>query len=67
MVYTAHSKSLAILEILVNLQRTGPPPSYSLVDARFDESLVESLDRSALPRNWRANPAASQLRSIGDA
>lgn len=66
MVYTAHSKSLPILEVLVHVNKTGILPSYSLCAVRFGEAFVERLDRSRLPDHWRAYPAPSELRAIGD-
>jgi RES domain-containing protein len=65
MVYTAASRSLAALEILVHLE--GPARGFSLVRCEFPESLVEVLATSALPRNWRASPAPSALAALGDA
>jgi RES domain-containing protein len=67
MVYTAQSKSLAILEVLVHIQKVGVLSSYSLIAARFDEDLVERLDPSRLPERWRDYPAPAGLRAIGDA
>jgi RES domain-containing protein len=66
MVYTAQSRSLAVLEVLVHLQRTSVLASYSLIAARFDEDLVERLDRSALPPGWRESPPPPALQEIGD-
>lgn len=66
MVYTAQSRSLAILEILVHLQKTGILASYSLLAARFDEELIERLDPSRLPERWRGHPAPTAVREIGD-
>lgn len=66
MVYTACSKSLAALEMLVHL------PSYTLIElfvcipVTFDSRLVLSLDRSSLPTGWQAEPAPSASRSLGD-
>ncbi len=67
MVYTAQSQALAILEVLVHLQKAGVLPSYSLCAAHFEEDLVEALDLEALPDNWRSYPSPSGLRAIGDA
>jgi RES domain-containing protein len=67
MVYTAQSKSLAILEVLVHIQKVGVLSSYSLIAARFDENLVERLDPSRLPERWRDYPVPAGLRAIGDA
>ncbi len=67
MVYTAQSQALAILEVLVHLEKVGVLPSYSLCAAHFEEDLVEALDPEALPDNWRSYLSPSGLRVIGDA
>ena len=67
-VYTSHSRSLAVLEVLVHLNRTGVVlASYSLCAAFFGEDLVGRLDPSRMPEGWRAYPAPPDLRAIGDA
>ena len=65
MIYTAESRSLAALEILVHLD--GPARGFSLVRCEFPESLVEVLPLNALPRDWRASPAPRPLAALGDA
>jgi RES domain-containing protein len=65
-VYTAESVALAVLEVLVHLDNSDVLTSYSLCSAEFDDSLVERLDRSALPANWRDYPAPAELQRIGD-
>jgi RES domain-containing protein len=67
MVYTADSRALAILEMVVHLGKAEFLHSYSLCVAHFDEAMVESLDRSKLGDNWRDHPSPPELRSIGDA
>jgi RES domain-containing protein len=67
MVYISASVSLAVLEVLVHLQDASLLSSYSLIPARFDEALVERLDRSRLPDGWRSYPAPNELQRIGDA
>jgi RES domain-containing protein len=67
MVYTAGSVSLAVLEILVNLENTDVLPAYSLRAVQFDDAVVSSLDRSRLPANWRDSPSPPELLAIGDA
>jgi RES domain-containing protein len=67
MVYTAGSVSLAVLEILVNLENTDVLPAYSLCAVSFDDDLVTTLDRSRLPANWRDSPSPPELLAIGDA
>lgn len=65
-VYAAGSQSLATLELLVHLDNISVLPSYSICPIDFDESLVESLDRTALPSDWRESPAPTSLQLIGD-
>jgi RES domain-containing protein len=66
MVYTAGSVSLAVLEILVNLENTDVLPAYSLCAVNFDDDLVTTLDRSRLPAR-RDSPSPPELLAIGDA
>ena len=66
MVYTSASVSLAVLEVLVHLQDASLLSSYSLIAARFDDALVERLDRSMLPDGWRLYPASRELQRIGN-
>jgi RES domain-containing protein len=65
MVYAAESRSLAALEVLVNLE--GPARGYSVIRCSFPDSLVEVLAPSALPDGWRQSPAPPSLASLGDA
>lgn len=66
MVYAAQHKSLAILEILVHLEKTSVMPAYSLVWASFEEDLIEVLLLSGLPEGWREYPASGELKAIGE-
>ena len=65
-VYTAEHVSLAVLEILVHVEHTGLLAKYLLFQVDFEDSLVETLELSALPRNWRSYPAPLSLRATGD-
>ena len=66
MVYTAGSKSLATLELLVHLDNTSVLPSFSNCPVDFDDSLVESIDSATLPRDWRQSPSPISLQAVGD-
>ena len=66
MIYTSRSLSLAVLQVLVHLRETALLSSYSLIAARFDDALIESLDHSRLPDVWRSYPAPPELQRIGD-
>jgi RES domain-containing protein len=65
-VYTAQSQSLAALEMLVHLDSSDLLQKYVLIGVEFDESLIKPVELSALPRNWRSDPAPPEIRSIGD-
>ena len=65
-VYTAEHVSLAVLEMLVHLQTGKLLAEYVLFRADLEESLVETLELTALPRNWRSYPAPLSLRALGD-
>jgi RES domain-containing protein len=64
-VYTAESRSLAALEVLVHLE--GPARGYALVECEFPETFVEELAAGRLPAAWRASPAPPALAALGDA
>jgi RES domain-containing protein len=65
-VYTAGSLSLAILELLVHLDRSNVLPSYSICPVNFDESLVKAVDIKDLPPDWQESPSSHFLQELGD-
>lgn len=65
-VYTAGSRSLAILEMLVHLQADELLRRYVMFEVSFDQSLVMPLAPDALPKTWRRSPAPAILQLIGD-
>ena len=65
-VYTASSRSLAVLEMLVHLDSPQLLSSYLLYEASFPESLVTELAASDLPADWRLDPALRSAQTIGD-
>jgi RES domain-containing protein len=66
LVYTAQNQALAVLEMLVHLENTELLAKYILLGVEINESFIQELDRSRLPKNWRDDPAPSRLRSLGD-
>lgn len=66
MVYTAATASLAVLEMLVHLDRSAPLAAYVLIPCEFDEVLVTTLDVSRLPSRWRESAAPAELAVMGD-
>jgi RES domain-containing protein len=65
-VYTSESLALAELEILVHLPTSHLLASYVAFQARLPDNAVETLDRTALPSNWRENPVPRSVQAVGD-
>ena len=65
-VYTAESQSLAVLEMLVHLDSLELLRKYVLFELGIDDSAIEHLDHSRLPKDWRVDPLPASVRAIGD-
>jgi RES domain-containing protein len=65
--YAATSRALAVLEILVHVDRAHAPDDYVFIEAELPEDATETVDAAALPVGWRAEPPPAALRAIGDA
>lgn len=65
-VYVAESRALAALEILVGLQSRSTLDRFVLIEAHFEEALVEDLRPDAIPDGWRTSPPRSETQVIGD-
>ena len=52
--------------MLVHLDGPDLLQEYVLIGVEIEESLVQNLDSSVLPHNWRTDPAPLALRKIGD-
>ena len=65
MLYTASSRSLAILEVLVHISRSKPIDDYSIVVLYIpDEVYIDSVDQTTLPADWRRQ--YNQTQVVGD-
>jgi RES domain-containing protein len=53
MVYCATSRALAAMELFVNLEPIDAPDDLLMAEATVPDNLIESLDLSLLPSNWR--------------
>lgn len=63
-IYTAESRSLALLEMLV--QDEPLRARYVLIPAHLPETVsMEVLDNSVLPRDWRTPAGRQALQSLG--
>jgi RES domain-containing protein len=66
LVYTAQSRSLAILELLVHIRKTAPFEDFVLISAAFDEALIDTVEVRNLPTDWDAEPPTQATQSLGD-
>ncbi len=65
MLYTAASRSLAILEVLVHISRNRPIDDYSIIVLYVpDDLFINAVDPAALPSTWREE--YTQTQTIGD-
>jgi RES domain-containing protein len=65
LIYTAGTRSLAILEILAHLTKAAPLDNYVLFRVECDDSLVQIV--SDLPPGWNSEPPTAASQSVGDA
>ena len=66
LIYTAESKSLAVLEILVHLDSPDLLRKYVLFEVKMEDSLVTHLDPASLPKDWRQDPPPAAAQNIGN-
>ncbi len=63
-IYTAESRSLALLEMLV--QDSPLRAHYVLIPAHLSKNVsMESLDATDLPRDWRTHVSREALQTLG--
>lgn len=66
MVYLSSTISLAILEILVHLQKDQILSSYCVIPAQFDYDLIEQIELNDLPTDWAVYPASMHTQQMGN-
>jgi RES domain-containing protein len=65
LVYTAATISLATLELIVNTPRARLLRAYVITSCSFPEVIVDDLDESRLPSNWRDFPPPPEVQRLG--
>lgn len=65
-VYLADSIALAMLEILVHIERKSLLKDYLLFELKLPINQIQQLDQSVLPSNWDSDPAPEETAVIGD-
>ncbi|MFM9903165.1 MAG: RES family NAD+ phosphorylase [Pyrinomonadaceae bacterium] len=67
LLYTSGTLSLALLEVLVHLEKEEMVPKYSLATLTFDETLVADVrEIGELPPDWSGPMLSTDVRQIGD-
>ena len=64
-VYTASSVSLATLELIVTTPRTQLLSEFVITSCNFPEVLVDEVDETQLPPNWRNYPTPPEVQQLG--
>jgi RES domain-containing protein len=66
-IYTAQSRSLASLEMVVHRAFIKPAESYKMMTISIadDQFLSEEIKISSLPANWQSIRAYSELQKLG--
>jgi RES domain-containing protein len=64
-IYASETRSLAVLENLVHIN-PAVQFEYSCFHLEFDDSLVEKILPSGLPKNWNSYPPGPSTQKIGD-
>ena len=65
-IYLAEYQSTAALEVLVHHYPLMPQQKYHCFRVEWSEKLMEKVDDSRLPKNWRANPPRCESQDLGD-
>ena len=66
MLYTASSRALAILEVLVHLQPLIVPDNFCLTEIEVPDGEVATIDIELLPDNWQDVDPPLMLRDFGN-
>jgi RES domain-containing protein len=66
-VYVASTRSLAVLEMAVHLDRSTLLSTLVLIPCELDERIVTAVAHDTLPAQWRRDPFPPELAKIGDA
>jgi len=67
MIYTAESRALALVEVLVHLPLQLVPSDFMMMRIEIPDALkIETLDMKLLPTNWNVFPHLMETQYIGD-
>ena len=63
---TSQSRSLAILEVLVNLPASRLLSAYVFFRIEIPEDVVHDVEPGTLPPDWRQSPIPPSTQALGD-
>ncbi|TWR25854.1 RES domain-containing protein [Mucilaginibacter pallidiroseus] len=66
MVYTASSRSLAVLEVLVHLPPLMVPNNFCVAEIEVPDNSILTLNANTLPVNWQDALPPAELKQIGN-
>ena len=66
-VYAAQSLSLAALEFFVHFGKSEQRIALVYFELKIEDALIDVLDSSVLPADWRAEPPAASTAAVGTA
>lgn len=64
--YCAGSISLALLEMLVQVDKRRRLLGHSCISATFDDAFIEVVDLVSMPSRWDARPYEKTSQEFGD-
>lgn len=67
MLYTASSRALCVVEILVHTPAGNLPKGYRMIELEIPDTSVKILKTKELPHNWNRYSPAPATQAIGDA
>jgi RES domain-containing protein len=67
MLYTASSRSLAILEVLVHLPPLMIPDNYCSVEIEVPDDSILTINTADLPVGWQDVSTITETKEMGDA
>ncbi len=65
LIYTAGSKSLAALEMLVHIEAVAVLDLYVYIPVSFDDSLCVQISEKDLPLDWKLDPVPASTQMLG--
>jgi len=66
MLYTAQSRALALLEVVVHTGKMPTKTAYCIVTLDIPDTSIETISPAQLPADWTTHPSPDYLKKFGD-